>query len=321
MMPKMGGLELLERVRKIDDFVQVPFIFLTAKSERRDILHGIVSGAEEYITKPYDSNKLLDLVVIQLDKYFRRQGLLSQNFNSLKRNIVQLMSPDFHNPLQKVAEHTRQVLEKIDGSRTDDELKDSLQHIQQGSKQLNQLVKYFIALAELTTDEARTAFHMQAGPIPHLAQIIEIAVTLATYDMQQDGITIQRAIQQELPSIFGVERTISNCIQDTLKLLKTYYLETADNTIHLSAYQVEDEIHIAIRIHRQLPQVTIIQIAALLARESQPKVDLSGHDALWRIIQGYILLHNGRIQITNDPYFTLTLILPRQISANESNNL
>jgi signal transduction histidine kinase len=248
--------------------------------------------------------------VIQLDRYFQRQGLLSQNFESLKRNIVQLMSPDFHNPLQEVAKHSKQVLGQIEGSRTDYELKVSLQHIQQGSKQLNQLVKNFIALAELTTDEARTAFQLQACPIPHLPEIIQTAVTQSAYDMQQDGFVIRQKIQKELPPLFGVESTISNCIRNTFKLLKGYYLETADDIIHLSAHQVDHEVHIAFQISRHLPQTTAAQIATLLTQERQPKVDLSGHDALWRIIQGHIELHNGRIETTNDPYFTITLILP-----------
>jgi DNA-binding response OmpR family regulator/anti-sigma regulatory factor (Ser/Thr protein kinase) len=310
MMPKMGGLEFLEQVRMIDELVQVPFIFLTAKSERRDILNGIVLGAEEYITKPYDSDRLLDLVVIQLDRYFQQQGLLSQNFESLKRNIVQLMSPDFHSPLQKVAEHSQQVLGKIEGSRSDDELKNSLQHIRQGGQQLNQLVKNFIALAELTTDEARTAFQLQAHTIPDLTQIILTAVTQSAYDMQQDGMEIQQEIPKNLPPIFGVAGTISNCIRNAFKLLKSYYLETTDKTLLLSAYQMDNEVHIAIGIKRQLPPTTAAQIITLLAQERPPKVDLSGHDALWRIIQGHIALHNGRIRTTNDPHFTITLILP-----------
>jgi DNA-binding response OmpR family regulator len=321
MMPKMGGMEFLEQVRKIDELVQVPFIFLTAKSERQDVLNGIVLGAEEYITKPYDSDRLLDLVTVQLDKYFQRQGLLSQNFDMLKRQIIQLMSPDFHDPLQKVAEHTRQVMGNIEGSRTDDELKNSLQHIQQGSEQLNQLVKYFIALAELATDEAETAFQIQACPIPHLTQVIQTAVTLSAYEMQPDGVIIEDTIPNKLPSVFGVEKTILNCIQNTFKLLKTYYMETADNPIYLSAHQVDDEVHIAIHVNHQLPQATEAQIADLLAHEQQPKVDLSGHDALWRIIQGHIVLHNGRVQITNDPHFTITLILPTETSPNENTNI
>lgn len=321
MMPQMGGMEFLEQVRKIDNLVQVPFIFLTAKSERRDILNGIVLGAEEYITKPYDSDKLLDLVGVQLDKYFQRQGLLSQNFESLKRNIVQLISPDFHNPLQKVADHAKQVLDKIESSRTDDELKNSLQHIQQGSEQLSQLVKHFIALAELTTDEAKTTFHLQAHVIPHLAQLIHTAVTIVAYDMSQAGVVIKPTIQKDLLPVFGVERMLSQCIQDACKLLQTYHLETADKVIHLSARQVRHEAHIAIWIDDKLPQTTVAQIGALLAQERQPKVDLPGHDALWRIIQGHILLHDGHVQITNDPHFMVTLILPSQTPSDQNINI
>jgi hypothetical protein len=187
-----------------------------------------------------------------------------------------------------------------------------LQQVQQGSKQLNQLVKNFIALAELTTDEAKTAFHIQAHTIPQLDQIIQSAVTLSTYEMKQNGLVIQETIQARLPPVFGVEGTLLACIQNTFKLLKTYSLETADNIIHLSAHQVDHEVHTVIQLNRQLPETTLSQIRTLLAHDRQPKVDLLGHDALWRIVQGHIELHNGRVQLTNDPYFTVTLILPSQ---------
>lgn len=312
MMPKMGGLEFLEHVRKLDEFVQVPFIFLTAKGERRDILNGIILGAEEYITKPYDSDQLLDLVVAQLDKYFQRQSLLTKNFESLKRRIIQLMSPDFHNPLEVVAENTQEVLSQIKSAHNDDELKNSLQNIRQGSSQLNLLVKSFIALAELTTDEAKTAFDFQARSIPDMAYLVQQVVSLVTYDLQNRGVVIKRTIEPDLPAVFGVEGTISECIQNTVQLVATHYLSAQDKTIHLSVGQAEEDVYIAVAGDQQVSEEKLQSIQDLLAQERQAKVDLLGHDAVLKIVQGHIALHNGRIQLSNDPYFTITLILPIQ---------
>ena len=310
MMPKMGGLEFLERVREIDELVQVPFILLTAKSERQDVLHGIMSGAEEYITKPYDSDKLLDLVVAQLDKYFRRQGLLSQNFESLKRSIIQLMSPEFYNPIEIVAENTQEIIGQIKDAHTDDELKHSLQQIRQGSTQLNQLVKYFIALAELTTDEAKTAFDYQARSITDLSHLLQNRITLLADELQTDGVVIRRTIEHDLPSVFGVADKVLECTQNLVQFMATHYLNAADKTIHLSAHQVGDEVHIVIEGNVHPPGETLQSLQELLDQKRQAKVDLSGHDAVLQITQGHIALHNGRIQLSNIPHFTITLVLP-----------
>ena len=51
MMPKKDGLEACQEIRS---FSTVPIIMLTAKSERSDLLLGFESGADDYLTKPFD---------------------------------------------------------------------------------------------------------------------------------------------------------------------------------------------------------------------------------------------------------------------------
>lgn len=57
MMPKKDGFSLAEDVKKIDR--NIPIIFLTAKNLREDILKGYQLGADDYITKPFDTELLL----------------------------------------------------------------------------------------------------------------------------------------------------------------------------------------------------------------------------------------------------------------------
>jgi len=53
----MDGLTLAKRIRQINP--QVPIIFLTAKSQKEDILEGFRTGADDYITKPFSMEELL----------------------------------------------------------------------------------------------------------------------------------------------------------------------------------------------------------------------------------------------------------------------
>lgn len=57
MMPKKDGFSLAEDVKKINK--NMPIIFLTAKNLREDILKGYQLGADDYITKPFDTELLL----------------------------------------------------------------------------------------------------------------------------------------------------------------------------------------------------------------------------------------------------------------------
>ncbi|MDP1620754.1 MAG: response regulator transcription factor [Bacteroidales bacterium] len=57
MMPEMDGFTLAREIRKTNQ--ETPFIFLTAKSLKEDILEGFKTGADDYVTKPFDSEVLL----------------------------------------------------------------------------------------------------------------------------------------------------------------------------------------------------------------------------------------------------------------------
>jgi DNA-binding response OmpR family regulator len=57
MMPRKDGFSLAEDIRKTNK--QVPIIFLTAKTMKEDVLRGYQVGADDYLTKPFDSEVLL----------------------------------------------------------------------------------------------------------------------------------------------------------------------------------------------------------------------------------------------------------------------
>jgi len=59
MMPGMSGFEVCKEIRKIKESTQLPVILLTAKGEKDDIIEGINAGANDYITKPFESEILI----------------------------------------------------------------------------------------------------------------------------------------------------------------------------------------------------------------------------------------------------------------------
>lgn len=62
MMPEMDGYELYERVHSDPRWLQIPFIFLTAKTDKEDIRRGKEMGADDYVTKPFDPQDMVAAV-------------------------------------------------------------------------------------------------------------------------------------------------------------------------------------------------------------------------------------------------------------------
>lgn len=68
MMPELDGYGVLHLLRKNPETEHIPFIFLTAKTERGDFRKGMEMGADDYITKPFDDIELLNAIEIRLKK-------------------------------------------------------------------------------------------------------------------------------------------------------------------------------------------------------------------------------------------------------------
>jgi DNA-binding response OmpR family regulator len=68
MMPVLDGYGVLHLLNKHIETYGIPFIFLTAKAEKSDLRKGMDMGADDYLTKPFDSIELLNAIEIRLKK-------------------------------------------------------------------------------------------------------------------------------------------------------------------------------------------------------------------------------------------------------------
>ncbi len=78
MMPGLDGYGVLHAVHKNETIKNIPFIFLTAKTERGDFRKGMELGADDYITKPFSGTELLNAV----DNRLKKMELLKQDLYS-----------------------------------------------------------------------------------------------------------------------------------------------------------------------------------------------------------------------------------------------
>lgn len=68
MMPVIDGYDVLQLLNKDEKTKHIPFIFLSAKTERSDLLKGMEMGANYYIKKPFEEAELLNAVKAHLQK-------------------------------------------------------------------------------------------------------------------------------------------------------------------------------------------------------------------------------------------------------------
>lgn len=136
MMPNMDGFKLAEEIRDVDP--DIPLFFLSAKTMKEDIIQGYKLGADDYISKPFDS----ELLLLKIKAILKRNQELNNkeeelfefkigqyHFNSRLRTLTKgsdssTLSPKENELLHMLCEHKNDLLprevalKKIWGSDT-----------------------------------------------------------------------------------------------------------------------------------------------------------------------------------------------------------
>ena len=89
-MPELDGHGVLEALRADATTVSIPFIFLTAKGDKKDLRIGMNLGADDYLTKPASAEEVLSAINARLDRHNEKEQAamakveLKPNFDSAK---------------------------------------------------------------------------------------------------------------------------------------------------------------------------------------------------------------------------------------------
>lgn len=96
MMPGLSGIEVCQKIRKLPGGIFIPVIILTARTELHDKLAGLASGADDYVTKPFQHEELLARVRAHL------------RIRELSRSLQQ-KNVELENAQDTIIEHERKL--------------------------------------------------------------------------------------------------------------------------------------------------------------------------------------------------------------------
>jgi len=85
MMPVLDGYGVLHMLQRNKEMKDIPFIFLTAKTERSDYRRGMEMGADDYIMKPFEATELLHAIESRLKKAALRKEEFTPNLQGLNK--------------------------------------------------------------------------------------------------------------------------------------------------------------------------------------------------------------------------------------------
>lgn len=100
MLPGISGVDFARQLRREPQTVNLPIIMLTAKTEESDMLRGLESGVDDYITKPFSTREL----VARINALLRRTGNASDN-----GDVLQAAGLELDAVAQRVSAHGQEL--------------------------------------------------------------------------------------------------------------------------------------------------------------------------------------------------------------------
>jgi signal transduction histidine kinase len=140
MMPNCDGYEVCTRFRQKPELAFTKIILLSAKSMLDDRLKGYQSGADDFITKPFEPEELLAKVRV----FIRLKSV--QEIDRMKDDLINLFSHETRTPLNSILGFA-QILEACD--KLDEHEKECVKHIINSGRTLLELVNKTILLCNI----------------------------------------------------------------------------------------------------------------------------------------------------------------------------
>lgn len=207
MMPKLDGYGVLEELRQSASTASIPFIFLTAKAERNSLRSAMELGADDYLTKPFTLEELLNAIAARLAKHSAIEADVAQELNQLRSNITRSLPHELLTPLNGILA-SADLLISCYGSLDTEEILSSLADIKLSGQRLHRLIQNFLLFAELeliaTTPERAKAWQNRLSQVVHSKTVIQtIAETVAQQVERAEDLSLN--LEEEVIGISEVD--------------------------------------------------------------------------------------------------------------------
>lgn len=177
MMPEGSGDWMLIEVRSDPITARIPFIFLTAKTTRADMRRGMELGADDYITKPFRADELLQAIHVQLEKYAAHLKEQEHKLEELRQSAIRALPHELRTPLTGILGYSRMLMEDA-AILEADHVYQMARGIERAANRMRRLVEnclFYAQLEYIVADTAKVA-EFRTSAVTEPRQIIEEVV-------------------------------------------------------------------------------------------------------------------------------------------------
>jgi len=200
MMGGMDGYEFCEAVQANQAWVDIPFVFLTAKHRPEEIRRGKQLGVDDYLTKPFLPEDLLVVVQAKIERAKVRHTVAQSEVATLKNQLATMISHELRTPLTYIQGYLEMVTMDRD-TLTEEDLVLCLNGIKVGSDRLGRLVQDMLTWLTLRTEGAAQDYQLSSRADGQLPALLHQVVSDFTETANARGVKLVLEVPPSLPPV------------------------------------------------------------------------------------------------------------------------
>lgn len=263
MMPGLDGYDVLRELRNQPQTAVIPFVFLTSKDARGEQRKGMELGADDYITKPFSAEELINAVETRLAKQAEISERYETTLSLLRKNIIYALPHELRTPLGLVLGYAEMMM--IDEQVSVEEMQAWSSTIYRAGKRLQRGIENYLVYAQLEAalgdKELMKAYRNHITP--SAAEIVSNMATkqVRMADRESDLTFDLTDIAMQIPAD-DLGKIIVEIVDNAVKFSET------GTPIHIRSKRTSDTYTITIEDSgRGMNQDQIKQIGALMQFE------------------------------------------------------
>jgi two-component system, sensor histidine kinase and response regulator len=311
MMPRMDGYDFFNAVRRQENWLAIPFIFLTAMGERDDIKRGKSMGAEDYVVKPFDADELLIAVSAKLERRKQLDALWEEEVSDIKHKIMTIINHELRTPLTYVVAYADMLHRDADDLSVDD-MRAFLRGLNTGANRLRRMVENFILLVEMQTGEAKQTYSWRSDRLGNYLALMRNIVSQQQDFAEERGVMIETLVDDDLPPVVADTEYLTAAL-DCLLDNAIKFSDRPGSVVTLRASYDHDHVCLSVSDRgRGIPESELEKIFKPFYQINREKFEDQGAGAGLAIVDAVTRLHGGSISLESVPGegSTFTLHLP-----------
>lgn len=236
MMPQMDGFETCKKIKEDDRLKEIPIIFLTAKTQTKDIIEGFQAGGVDYVTKPFNGEELKMRIRTHLELADAKQTILQ--YHKTRDRIYSILAHDIRSPLASIS----MLLDGLAGKYIDssgpnfDKL---ITEISLSTKNTLTLIQNILEWTKTQSDSISLY-----PEIIDVQMIVEKSISLLALNFQEKKIQLNFSIPFKTDAYID-EITVSNIFRNLIS--NAIKFTNSGGTVSISSSETADYVNIVIQ--------------------------------------------------------------------------